>query len=82
MAVGTKNPPPYPFFFLLVHLFICSVHWKQLRTKREMMSCLNISTNVSLNGVDTSSIIFEATSIVANLIGKSEVISFFFIYNF
>ncbi|RYR27040.1 hypothetical protein Ahy_B02g061365 [Arachis hypogaea] len=36
------------------------------------MPCLNISTNVSLDGVDTSSILSEATSTVANLIGKPE----------
>ncbi|XP_041024844.1 macrophage migration inhibitory factor homolog isoform X1 [Juglans microcarpa x Juglans regia] len=36
------------------------------------MPCLNISTNVSLEGVDTSSILSEATSIVAKLIGKPE----------
>ncbi|KAE8686921.1 macrophage migration inhibitory factor-like protein isoform X2 [Hibiscus syriacus] len=36
------------------------------------MPCLNISTNVKLDGVDTSSILSEATSTAANLIGKSE----------
>ncbi|KAK6932956.1 Macrophage migration inhibitory factor [Dillenia turbinata] len=36
------------------------------------MPCLNISTNVSLDGVDTSSILSEATSTVAQLIGKPE----------
>ena len=36
------------------------------------MPCLNISTNASLDGVDTSSILSEATSTVANLIGKPE----------
>ncbi|GAB2298949.1 hypothetical protein Dimus_033025 [Dionaea muscipula] len=36
------------------------------------MPCLNISTNVSLDGVDTSSILSEATTAVANLIGKPE----------
>ncbi|XP_020239150.1 macrophage migration inhibitory factor homolog [Cajanus cajan] len=36
------------------------------------MPCLNITTNVSLDGVDTSSILSEATSSVANIIGKPE----------
>ncbi|KAM7265312.1 hypothetical protein ACFE04_002995 [Oxalis oulophora] len=38
------------------------------------MPCLNISTNVNLEkeGVDTSSILAEATSTVAKLIGKPE----------
>ncbi|KAF1868264.1 hypothetical protein Lal_00018784, partial [Lupinus albus] len=36
------------------------------------MPCLNISTNVTLDGVDTSSILSEATSTVAKLIGKPE----------
>ncbi|KAL0347522.1 UNVERIFIED_CONTAM: Macrophage migration inhibitory factor [Sesamum calycinum] len=39
---------------------------------RETMPCLNLSTNVSLEGVDTSSILFEASSTVAKLIGKPE----------
>ncbi|KAG5060517.1 hypothetical protein AAZX31_01G115300 [Glycine max] len=34
------------------------------------MPCLNLNTNVSLDGVDTSSILAEATSSVANIIGK------------
>ncbi|CAI9287357.1 unnamed protein product [Lactuca saligna] len=34
------------------------------------MPCLNLSTNVSLEGVDTSAILSEATSTVAELIGK------------
>ncbi|KEH28840.1 macrophage migration inhibition factor-like protein [Medicago truncatula] len=36
------------------------------------MPCLNLSTNVNLEGVDTSSILSEATSTVATLIGKPE----------
>ncbi|KAG5053989.1 hypothetical protein JHK85_006499 [Glycine max] len=36
------------------------------------MPCLNLSTNVSLEGVDTSSILAEATSSVASIIGKPE----------
>ncbi|XP_031491373.1 uncharacterized protein LOC116258383 [Nymphaea colorata] len=36
------------------------------------MPCLNISTNVSLDGVDTSSILAEATKNVAKIIGKPE----------
>ncbi|KMT12412.1 hypothetical protein BVRB_5g103440 [Beta vulgaris subsp. vulgaris] len=34
------------------------------------MPCLNISTNVNLDGVDTSAILSDATSSVADLIGK------------
>ncbi|KAI4365528.1 hypothetical protein MLD38_021507 [Melastoma candidum] len=36
------------------------------------MPCLNVSTNVSLDGVDTSSILSDATSAVATIIGKPE----------
>lgn len=36
------------------------------------MPCLNLSVNVSLEGVDTSAILSEATSIVAKIIGKPE----------
>ncbi|XP_073154802.1 uncharacterized protein [Henckelia pumila] len=36
------------------------------------MPCLNLSTNVSLEGVDTSTILSEATSTVAKIIGKPE----------
>ena len=36
------------------------------------MPCLNLSTNVNLDGVDTSSILSEATSAVASIIGKPE----------
>ncbi|KAL6987903.1 phenylpyruvate tautomerase [Sarracenia purpurea var. burkii] len=36
------------------------------------MPCLNLSTNVSLEGVDTSSILKEASSTVAKIIGKPE----------
>ncbi|XP_076915831.1 uncharacterized protein LOC143575310 [Bidens hawaiensis] len=36
------------------------------------MPCLNVSTNVNLDGVDTSSILSEATSAVAKIIGKPE----------
>ncbi|KAK7273768.1 hypothetical protein RIF29_14831 [Crotalaria pallida] len=36
------------------------------------MPCLNLSTNVNLDGVDTSSILSEATSSVASLIGKPQ----------
>uniref|UniRef100_A0A2P2K2G4 Uncharacterized protein MANES_09G111500 n=1 Tax=Rhizophora mucronata TaxID=61149 RepID=A0A2P2K2G4_RHIMU len=34
------------------------------------MPCLNLSTNVSLEGIDTSTILSEATSTVASIIGK------------
>ncbi|KAL4587142.1 hypothetical protein LXL04_000008 [Taraxacum kok-saghyz] len=40
------------------------------------MPCLNLSTNVSLEGVDTSSILSEATTAVANLIGKPKAVHF------
>ncbi|GFQ08833.1 macrophage migration inhibitory factor homolog, partial [Phtheirospermum japonicum] len=39
---------------------------------RETMPCLNLSTNVSLEGVDTSAILSEASSAVAKIIGKPE----------
>lgn len=38
------------------------------------MPCLNLSTNASLEGVDTSSILKEATTTVAKLIGKPEAV--------
>ncbi|MBA0643175.1 hypothetical protein Goklo_027485 [Gossypium klotzschianum] len=38
------------------------------------MPCLNLSTNVNLDGVDTSAILSEATSSVAKLIGKPEAV--------
>ena len=40
--------------------------------KEEKMPCLNVSTNVNLEGIDTSAILSEATKTVANLIGKPE----------
>ncbi|GMQ08739.1 hypothetical protein CsSME_00052334 [Camellia sinensis var. sinensis] len=36
------------------------------------MPCLNLSTNVNLEGIDISSILKEATFAVADLIGKPE----------
>ncbi|KAL6630624.1 hypothetical protein ACP70R_028475 [Stipagrostis hirtigluma subsp. patula] len=36
------------------------------------MPCLNVSTNVSLDGVDTSAILAEASKTVADVIGKPE----------
>ena len=36
------------------------------------MPCLDISTNVCLDGVDTDSIFSEATKAVASIIGKPE----------
>lgn len=36
------------------------------------MPCLNISTNIKLDGVDISSVLSEATSAVAKVIGKPE----------
>ncbi|GER54436.1 macrophage migration inhibitory factor family protein [Striga asiatica] len=50
---------------------------KSVRTERTLgfrrtMPCLNISTNVSLDGVDTSAVLSEASSTVAKVIGKPE----------
>ena len=36
------------------------------------MPCLNISTNVNLEGIDASSVLSEASSTVAKIIGKPE----------
>ncbi|XP_022144093.1 macrophage migration inhibitory factor homolog [Momordica charantia] len=36
------------------------------------MPCLNVSTNVNLDGMDTSSVLSEASSTVAEIIGKPE----------
>ncbi|KAF6174114.1 hypothetical protein GIB67_020296 [Kingdonia uniflora] len=36
------------------------------------MPCLNVSTNVNLDGIDTSSILSEASKTVANILGKPE----------
>jgi phenylpyruvate tautomerase len=43
----------------------------------EKMPCLNISTNVNLDGVNTSSILSEASSQVAKIIKKPESVRFF-----
>ena len=40
------------------------------------MPCLNVSTNVNLEGIDTSAILAEATKTVAKLIGKPESVGF------
>lgn len=40
------------------------------------MPCLNLSTNASLDGVDTSSILSELSKTVASLIGKPEAVRF------
>ncbi|GJN07196.1 hypothetical protein PR202_ga25004 [Eleusine coracana subsp. coracana] len=39
------------------------------------MPCLNVSTNVNLDGVDTSAILAEASKTVASVIGKPEAVS-------
>ncbi|WOK96683.1 macrophage migration inhibitory factor [Canna indica] len=39
---------------------------------KQKMPCLNISTNVNLEGVDTSAILSEASKAVSNIIGKPE----------
>lgn len=44
------------------------------------MPCLNISTNVSLDGVDTSAILSQATSTVAKIISKPEAVLFFYFF--
>ncbi|KAK1264574.1 hypothetical protein QJS04_geneDACA010683 [Acorus gramineus] len=36
------------------------------------MPCLNLSTNVNLDGIDTSSVLSEASKAVSRLIGKPE----------
>ncbi|TVU27512.1 hypothetical protein EJB05_30129, partial [Eragrostis curvula] len=36
------------------------------------MPCLNVSTNVNLDGVDTSAILAEASKTVASVVGKPE----------
>jgi len=45
------------------------------KRKRARMPCLNVSTNVNLEGVDTSAILAEASKSVANIIGKPEAVS-------
>ncbi|CAL4912023.1 unnamed protein product [Urochloa decumbens] len=47
---------------------------RRRKTKREgpRMPCLNVSTNVNLEGVDTSAVLAEASKSVANIIGKPE----------
>ncbi|KAJ6755647.1 TAUTOMERASE/MIF SUPERFAMILY PROTEIN [Salix purpurea] len=63
------------FFFLLIwRRVFCAgkrtrARWKQ---STEKMPCLNISTNVNLDGVDTSAILSEASSQVAKIIKKPE----------
>ncbi|CAM0152170.1 unnamed protein product [Urochloa decumbens] len=47
---------------------------RRRKTKRDgpRMPCLNVSTNVNLEGVDTSAVLAEASKSVANIIGKPE----------
>ncbi|CAD5194498.1 unnamed protein product, partial [Musa acuminata subsp. malaccensis] len=45
---------------------------RRTKSKQGRMPCLNLSTNVSLDGVDTSAILSEASKTVARLIGKPE----------
>lgn len=40
--------------------------------RRKKMPCLNVSTNVNLEGVDTSAVLADASSTVATIIGKPE----------
>uniref|UniRef100_A0A0D9XW14 Protein DETOXIFICATION n=1 Tax=Leersia perrieri TaxID=77586 RepID=A0A0D9XW14_9ORYZ len=42
------------------------------RRKRKKMPCLNVSTNVNLDGVDTSAVLADASKTVADIIGKPE----------
>ncbi|KAM7459586.1 hypothetical protein LguiA_036580 [Lonicera macranthoides] len=53
---------------------ICGKQREQSTADRptDEMPCLNLFTNVSLNSIDTSSILFEATSTLTKLIGKLE----------
>lgn len=55
------------------HLILKGIFCEEKRVCLEM-PCLNLSTNVNLEGVDTSSILSEATSTVAKLIGKPEAV--------
>jgi len=48
---------------------------RKRKRKRARMPCLNVSTNVNLEGVDTSAILAEASKSVANIIGKPEAVS-------
>lgn len=41
------------------------------------MPCFNLSTNVSLDGVDTADFFSEATKAVASIIGKPENVCIF-----
>lgn len=59
--------------FQILRVFF-TVTREQPRKKKKKMPCLNISTNVNLEGVDTSSVLSEATSTVAKLIGKPEAV--------
>lgn len=45
---------------------------RKKKRQRARMPCLNVSTNVNLEGVDTSAILAEASKSVANIIGKPE----------
>jgi len=58
--------------------FTFHFHISGRRTEQELQSetmpCLNLSTNVNLDGVDTSSVLAEATSTVASIIGKPEAV--------
>ncbi|KAG6595575.1 hypothetical protein SDJN03_12128, partial [Cucurbita argyrosperma subsp. sororia] len=42
------------------------------KKKKKKMPCLNLSTNVNLEGIDTSAVLSEASSTVAKIIGKPE----------
>jgi hypothetical protein len=48
---------------------------RKRKRKRARMPCLNVSTNVNLEGVDTSAILAEASESVASIIGKPEAVS-------
>lgn len=44
------------------------------------MPCFNLSTNVNLDGVDTSDFFSEATKAVSSIIGKPENVRIFSLF--
>lgn len=66
-------------FYLFIYFFfipILNSHHTatEINRRKSKMPCLNLSTNVNLEGVDTSSILSEATSSVASITGKPEAV--------
>jgi hypothetical protein len=70
-------------FFFYLFLFVGGFYVQQRETSAccevstEKMPCLNISTNVNLDGVNTSAILSEASSQVAKIIKKPESVRIF-----